>query len=61
VNRLTNHALDQLLQGIIAFGETNVVRVGGRSSDEMKKYSYVTFLCSSIRMSFSSFHVCRQS
>ncbi|XP_038070448.1 NFX1-type zinc finger-containing protein 1-like [Patiria miniata] len=31
----TNHALDQFLEGIIAFGEDNVVRVGSRSSSEV--------------------------
>ncbi|XP_022092100.1 NFX1-type zinc finger-containing protein 1-like isoform X2 [Acanthaster planci] len=31
----TNHALDQFLEGIIAFREQNVVRVGSRSSSEI--------------------------
>ncbi|XP_033625660.1 NFX1-type zinc finger-containing protein 1-like isoform X1 [Asterias rubens] len=33
----TNHALDQFLEGIVAFGEENVIRVGGRSSSEVLK------------------------
>ena len=33
----TNHALDQFLEGIIAFGERNVIRVGGRSNSECLK------------------------
>lgn len=35
----TNHALDQFLGGIIKFGHTDVIRAGGRASEEMKKYS----------------------
>ena len=36
----TNHALDQFLTGLIAFGHTNIIRVGGRSTNEaLKDYS----------------------
>ncbi|XP_057289829.1 NFX1-type zinc finger-containing protein 1-like isoform X1 [Hydractinia symbiolongicarpus] len=35
----TNHALDQFLLGLIAFGHRSIVRVGGRFTEEMEQYS----------------------
>ena len=37
---LTNHALDQFLEGVLALGEENVVRVGSRSkSEKLENYN----------------------
>ncbi|XP_057306393.1 NFX1-type zinc finger-containing protein 1-like isoform X2 [Hydractinia symbiolongicarpus] len=35
----TNHALDQFLHGLVEFGHKNIIRVGGRASESLKKYS----------------------
>ena len=35
----TNHALDQFLNGLISLGHKNLIRVGGRCSEELKQYS----------------------
>ena len=35
----TNHALDQFLEGIDSFFNGNIIRVGGRASEEMSKHS----------------------
>ncbi|XP_070581257.1 NFX1-type zinc finger-containing protein 1-like [Ptychodera flava] len=45
----TNHALDQFLEGIQEFQQTNLVRVGGRSSSEALKQYNLNFLKSQIR------------
>ena len=37
---LTNHALDQFLEGVLAQGEKGIVRIGGRSaSEKLKEYN----------------------
>ena len=35
----TNHALDQFLNGLIEHGHENILRVGGRASEEMQEYT----------------------
>ena len=34
-----NHTLDQFLNGLIALGHNNLIRVGGKCSEELKHYS----------------------
>ena len=38
----TNHALDQFLKGLIEFGHRNIIRVGGRASEDLLKYNLRT-------------------
>lgn len=40
----TNHALDQFLNGLIEHGHENILRVGGRASEDMQEYSLATAL-----------------
>ena len=40
----TNHALDQFLNGLIDHGHRNILRVGGRASEDMQEYSLATAL-----------------
>ncbi|XP_071786066.1 NFX1-type zinc finger-containing protein 1-like [Asterias amurensis] len=40
----TNHALDQFLEGILNFGEENLVRVGGRSKSEVLESRNLSYL-----------------